>query len=362
MLIYILIFIFLSILSVEYDLISFNRKSPLIIIILLLALLAGLRDIGVARDYKNYQMIFDLIYDLVTKNDGVFLPIFEPGFMAIVVLFRYMFIYNYGVAIMLFFAFSSITLKVISFDKFAINPFLAILFYFSNYYVLHEMTQIRVGFASALFLISLIYLLKGNHTKFILLILLATLFHYTSILYLLILLFNKNSLNKYLYTGFIILAIIFAFYPLPLLNVVSIFDPATVSGKLTNYVSISEKGLSDKINIFNTIAICNFLCCIYYLFGIPLKDLLEDKLTLLFIKLNIISLLFSSIFVAVPALSFRLSQLFAVGSIFLFSNLIKYLPFKKLNIVFLIVLAGLFFYLNVFHEGLLTEYKIVRFR
>ena len=362
MTIYILYFIFFAILAVEYEIYKFNPKPLLITSIILLGLLAGLRGSETSRDYYTYQESFDFIYDNLTRNDGVFLPIFEPGFMGIVVLFRSIFIYNYGVAIMLFFAFASVILKILSFKKFTANPFLAILFFYSQYFLLHEMTQIRIGLASAIFFIALFYYFSNNYKMYVLLILLATLFHYSAILYLFLLLFKKDLLNRNLYCGLLILAITFSLFTIPLINLLSYFDPASVSGRLTNYAMISEKGLAKQINVFNVVTIINYILCFYLLFGVPKLELMADRFTVFFLKCNIISILILPLFSSIPSMAFRCSELFGISSMFLFASLVKYLPFKKINLVIVVSVALLIFCVNIFYANLVLDYHIINFK
>lgn len=55
MVIYILYFIFLAILAIQYEFIPFKNNYLLLTVILMLALLAGLRGINVSKDYYSYR-------------------------------------------------------------------------------------------------------------------------------------------------------------------------------------------------------------------------------------------------------------------------------------------------------------------
>ncbi len=360
MLIYVICFIFLAILALEYEFKAFESKLFLVIVIFLLALLAGFRNIDVDKDYFNYQLSFDLIYDIA--NSPAFLTIYEPGFLATVLIIRHFFENNYGIVIMLCVGLTSIILKVVSIKRFAINPYLVILFYFSHYFILQEMTEIRIGIASAIFLMSLVYYLKGNHIVFFALILLATSFHYSAIIFLLIFLFNTVDFNRFIYSTILVLSVLFAFIKLPLINVLGYFDLTLVSRKLNHYSDLVEQGVAENINVFNVINICNILCCLYLMFCIPKPLLILDKRLILFLKCNILSIFLLSLLSGVPSIAFRLSELFGIVSMFLFSYLVKYLPAFKYNILLLILLAGLFFYINLFYGELLGPYKLIKIK
>jgi len=363
MLIYIVYFIFFMILAVEYELKPFSNSIFLILSVFLLGLLAGFRGPEVSRDYESYQNIFDFIYDLAGRNDGVFLAVIEPGFTAIVLVFRSLFQSNYVLSLMIFFAFASVLLKIISIKKLSVNPYLVILFYFSHYFFLHEMTQIRIGFASAFFFIALIFYLKGNRWIYISLILLATLFHYSAIMYLLILLFDSKRFNKSIYIVILIASLLLGILKIPLLNYLGNFDPSTVSGKLGNYANLVESGNAQNINVFNVLYLLNLATCLYFIIFIPIKKLLSDKPLLFFIKCNILSIFLLSFLSGVPSFAFRFSELFGLVSMFMYASLVRYLPFNnKLNLLITIVMAGVIFYITAFHGDLLNPYYISRIK
>ncbi|MEO6838866.1 MAG: EpsG family protein [Ginsengibacter sp.] len=361
MLVYIAYFVIFVVLAVEYELKPFKNDIFLVIAVLLLWILAGFRGPEVSKDYETYQYTFANIHDMIGNNNVGFLPLLEPGFTGLILLFRDWFQYNYGIAIMLFFAFTSVILKIISIKHLSFNPYLVILFYYSHYFLLHEMTQIRIGFASAIFFISLIFYLKGNKKIFILMILIATFFQYSAILYLVVLFFNPKYFNKYIYSSLILLSIILGFLKIPFLNFFGNLDFSLVSSRLGDYVGILEGGNAQSINVFNTLNLLNIASCLYFIIFLPAQKLIEDKPLALFLKCNILSIFLLSFLSGVPNLAFRFSELFGVASVFTFASLVKYLPFSKLNILIAVIIASIVFYIIVFHLQLLNPYYFVHF-
>lgn len=360
MLVYITYFIFIAILAIQYEFTPFKNNYLLFSIVILLALLAGFQDTSVSKDYMNYQYAFDNIYDIT--GDGFFyLLSFEPGFVVIVVFFRKLFEFNYGVAIMLFYALASLSIKAFAIKRFSINPYLTLLFFFSYFFLMHEMTQIRIALASGIFLISLIPFLNGKRLTFVGLILLATCFHYSAIFYLLILFFNTKQFNRSLYVGILVLSLIFGFLKLPILNLLGNFDASNMSSKLNAYIIISENG-SIAVNVFNSLNILNILCCFYLIFVVNKEEFTKDKRLMLFLKCNILSIFLFSFLAGAPAFSMRFNQLFGIAQIFLFTYLLKYLPFKRYNVFVLVFLAGFFYYVIEIYGGLLSPYKIIPIR
>jgi hypothetical protein len=220
------------------------------------------------------------------------------------------------------------------------------------------MTQIRIALASAFFLISLFAFLRGKKMTFIALILFATCFHYSAFFYLLLLLFNTKNLNKNFYIGILVLSIILGIIKLPLLNLLGNFDASYFSGKLDNYIQMSENG-SISLNVFNSLNILNMLCCFYLLFFVSKEELIKDNRLILFLKCNILSIFLLSFLAGAAAFSMRFNQLFSIAQIFLFPYLLKYLPAKKFNIFILVLVAAVSFYVIEIYGGLLNPYKII---
>ncbi len=362
MLVYIVLFIFLMMLAGEYELEPFKNNVFLVFIILLLGGFAGFRGTDTSRDYESYQIIFDNIYEIRSNDFDHIFPILEPGFTGIVLIFRSLFIYDYVLAIMLFYGLTTVSLKILSIKKLSVNPYLVILFYYSQYYFLHEMTQIRIGLASAILLIAVIFYLKGNKLTFALLTIVAVFFHYSAILYLLILFLNSRHFNKIVYSGILGISIVFGFLQIPLANYLDIFIPTNLPGRLANYAVIVENGLAENINVFNVLNLLNIVVCLYFIIFISKEKLLSDKPLVLFLKCNIIAILFLSFLSGVPSLAFRVSELFGLMSIFVYASLVNYLPFGKLNILIIILIASIVFYSTVFHADLIRPYYIAKLR
>jgi hypothetical protein len=323
---------------------------------LLLALLAGVRGMDVSRDYYNYQYSFDNIYEFTSRGSVNYFLIFEPGFITVVFFFRHLFESNYGLAIMLFFAISGMFLKTIVIGRFSINPYLTLLFYYSYFFIFYEMAQIRIGLASAIFFMSLPSLLKGNRKIYILLILIATLFHYSAIFYLILLLFDVKGFNKKIYWIALALSVLLAFVHLPLLNLLDNLNTYDI-GKVNSYIQQSANDI--KINIFSFFNLCNIFCCSYIMFMLKPEAINSDKKLILFLKCNILSIFILSFLSSAPAIDLRISQLFGIVQIFLFAYLVKFLPSKKYNVFILILIAACFFYITAFYGHILKPYKTI---
>lgn len=358
MIIYILIFFVLMCFAIEYEVGNNKTRWPFFLFVVFLALFAGMRSPQAARDYELYVFAYDNIEEVIQSPSVFFFKIYEPAFIWVVVFFKWIFTNWYVLAIMMFFACSSVFLKANSILKYSINPFLVLLVYYSNYYILHEMTQIRIGLASAIYLFSLRYYINGKLMAFLGMVLLAFLFHYSAILFLATLFFRKDHFSRIWFVILLLLTVPFAFLRLPLDQYLGIYALAeNTNEKFEAYSNLMQNDVIEAIRVFNVMNIIKILICAYLLYIVPKEDFIKDRYLSLFLKLTITSIFILAFTSGVPLAAFRLSDLFGIASIFLFPYLVKYLPFKKYNIWLVILITFTYFYINVFYAGLLKPYS-----
>ena len=225
------------------------------------------------------------------------------------------------------------------------------------------MTQIRIGFATAITLVALLIFIKRNNKYlFILLILIATFFHYSAISFLVLLFFRKNKFNYLVFASFLALSFVLAYLKVPLVNFFTdLFSSELANDKLSGYSGIIEYQLIEDVKVFNVINLLKIVCSVYLLFRVP-KEVLEKDVTLnILLKCNIFSIFVLSFFSGVPLVAFRISELFGFASVFIFAYMVEYLPFQKFNIWFVILIAMALLYINIIHGNLLQPYHIINF-
>jgi hypothetical protein len=363
MYIYCVIFIVLAVLAVEYEFKAMTHTNfVLSVLAIFLALFIGLRDIPVSRDYASYLGTFSVVLHGGSNDGAGFLPQFEPGFAFIVMTCYKLFESNQAIAVMLVYGTISIALKIFVFRKISFNPLLVLLFYYSHFFLIQEMTQIRYGMACSLFFLALYYYLEDKKLITLFFILLAILFHNSAILFPLLFLLRKDKLNKWLFGGMFIGAIILGLVRVPLLSLVlPIVDLNTVSSKLTTYADFAEKGYYEKVRFFNVINAMNVLLTASILFQY-IKNKIEDERLVIFLKINIFSIFIFGLLIDVPSIATRTSEIFGAVSPLLFAYGAKFFPFGKFNIFILVVVAALYLYVNIFYGKLLNPYDIIQFR
>ena len=363
MYIYCLIFILLAIIAVEYEFKKVNNIDfTLAVIGLFLILFVGFRGVHVSRDYLPYLNSFNYILHDDGTQKTTFLPLFEPGFVFIVKICYNFFTDNAPLAIMLVFAALSIGIKFFVFRKIAFNPLIVLLLYYSHYFLIQEMTQIRNGLACSFFFLAIYFHLKDEKIKVFASIILAMLFHNSAIFYLLIFFIRKDKLNAWLYGSIFLGAIAFGLIKLPLLSfVLPNVDIALISTKLTTYANTADSPLFEGIRFFNVLNSLNIIVTAY-IFFYCVKNKIKDTNLVLFLKCNIISIFVYGLLIDVPSMATRVTELFGAVFPLLYAYSLKMPPFKKWNIVFLIGIASIYFYINLFYGKLLNPYEVIRIK
>jgi hypothetical protein len=317
--------------------------------------MAGLRGPGVDRDYLSYQLNFELITEIAFPQN---LLLMEPSFVTLVTVIRELFQTAYSSVIFFIIAVLAVGLKMKSIKNLGINPYMCVLLYYSHFFLLHEMTQIRIGAASAIFLYAIPSLLNKEKTKYILLIVLAATFHISALLFLLFMLFDTTTFNQTKYFLLLCIAFILAYIKLPFLEFLNIFEG--IGLKYDSYVETVEKGEATQINILNATYVMSIFFCILIGLFVEKSKLLEDKLSLISLKSTFISFFVLCLLSGVPTVSFRVSEIFGLFTMFLFVSTLKYFPQKKVFIILLVSCAAILFYINLFHgEGLLKAYRMI---
>lgn len=137
-----------------------SKTLILILVGILLILVAGLRPIGIDGDSLNYVGVLH-----VSLSEANFIDK-EPTFWIINELNKILFGGNEQ-TFFLIFAILGVSLKLLAIKKLSLLPFYSIFVYICLYFILHEMTQIRVGVATAIFLLAIPDIYNRNFKTFL---------------------------------------------------------------------------------------------------------------------------------------------------------------------------------------------------
>jgi len=302
----------------------------------LLICISGFRIGDKMPDYATYTGL----YSMVTSATIVYL--IEPSFIFIAQLAN---LIAKGEVVFLFLIYAAIgvSLKFIAIKKFSNFLFFSVFIYISNYFILHEMIQIRAGVASALILISLSYSYNRDKKKFIFLILIATFFHFSSIIFLPLWFLKPNSFKKHIYIYLIPLAYIIHFTNLNTLLVNSIFVNLNIKQSYINPYRAERL----QINVFGIFIITRIIIFIYFaMFAESIKR--HNKYFYILIKFYGIGVFTYIAMASYPEIAVRIAQTLFVSEIIIIPTLIYTFTNKNIAKLAVFFYGLLAFLLNLY--------------
>ena len=312
-------------------------KLPIYLFIgMLIVLLAGLREVGIDADSENYEQMYQNYYSAQTSE------VVEYSYILISSILN---IFTNDVHLLfIVYALLGISLKFIAFRYYSELWFMPVLVYLGFYYELHEMTQIRTGVLSGLFLLSIRPLAEGKKLKYVLFIILGAFFHISAIALLpFIFITNKNlSFKQSVFWASLIPLGYFIYF---FANTILIqIDLPYIGSKLAVYQAATEKGLSQvQINVFSPRLLFTTLIFYYLLY---FRDTITafNRYFPIMLKIFAISLFAYTSLGFLPVLAERVSYLYQIINIILITNI--YYTLRPKWAGSLLVLLISFVYLN----------------
>lgn len=319
--------------------IEFNKKNEnifLIIFSIILIIIAGFRPLNIGKDILVYRDWVNQFKELPVIQ----LQRAEPMFYLILAINRIMLNENFR-NVLVIFAVLGVSIKVYGIRRIAAYPIVSLLLYIVDYYILHEMIQIRIGVATGIFILSIPDIQNKNAGKFLLKFLIAFMFHYSILLLLPIFFLDCKKINLRKYFLMILIAFLSTYTNIifEILRVLTKIIPSQYTFKLRLYMyNIRDY----PINLFNfkVIFILSLLTLVY--FGVCKINLEYD---IIFLKMLCLSLVGFYIFSFSPVLAFRIFELYGVVSYVYFSDIIMRLGKGKYLILLLYVFINV---MNVF--------------
>ena len=287
-----------------------SKTLILILIGILLILVAGLRPIGIDGDSLSYISVLH-----VSLSEANFIDK-EPSFWMINELNKLLFAGNEQ-TFFLIFAILGVSLKILAIKKLSLLPFYSIFVYTCLYFILHEMTQIRVGVATAIFLLAIPDIYNRNFKSFIFKTVLAMMFHYSSVIMLLIYFLNPYKINFKIFFFLPLIGIVFMFIGINIITILNLFLfllPDFLANKIELYILLFDDGKFSEINVFNFYY--GSLFVLYYIM-ILYHNYFKSQYDVLFLKIFALMLFFFYFSTAIPVLAFRVSEFFGVVFIIL---------------------------------------------
>lgn len=313
------------------------RKIENILLVLfgvVLVLMAGFRADDVSNDYVVYLNFWhQRVIDGDVEFSFVIIREFLKNYLHLPP--QYLF---------LTFAFLGVSLKLIAIRKFAAYPFLALLVYLSHYYILHELTQIRVGVAAGFFLIAIYYKSIQNIRLTVFFLLLAVLFHYSAVVGFLILVLDDRK--RIFYYFLIPLGYVMFFVN----NQFSITIPIPyIQDKMEIYDEMKKYGIGEEINVFNFVFVARIVLLYFIFYKARVIEKFVPNIYFL-LKVYAISL-FSFLLLSGNAVySFRIQEFFGVVEIILVPTLVFAFRSRMPGKLLVIAIALSFILIDIYYN------------
>lgn len=289
------------------------NKAIYISIGVILFLCAGFKEIGFDNDSENYEFFYnhydDPYVQMAVEYSYLFL---SQLFNSLTDDAHIMFILYSGAGILL---------KMTAMKRLSELWFLPLLVYMGNYYILHDMTQIRACVVSGIFMMAIIPLAENRKGLTALLLLLGCVFHYSTLALFPVLFLSNKDMSKrtrLMWSLLVPLGYLLCFANINLLTEIPI---PYIGDKLAAYQELSERGIKGSdINIFNAVFVVTWFTYIYilYFYDTVIKHNKYLPLMLRLTGLSVFSFLALSF---LPVLSFRISELYGIAEIFIFANI-----------------------------------------
>lgn len=304
---------------------------------LLLICVAGFRIGDRMPDYETYVGRYN---EAISDNFSYFI---EISFIYMAKLSNIIKSEN-SIVLFILYAILGVSLKMISIKNLSCLWFYSVIVYVSNYFILHEMIQIRAGVASGFILLSIVSIYNRQFIKFFVLIGLATLFHYSSIMFVLLWFLKPNEYKKTLYIILILFALLIQFIGLDIINFILghlpfyKFDP-------TAFTYLGEQ--STEINVYSIFVITRIVILIYFTYFL---NRIEKYYKYIFIllKLYALGIFFYIAFSMYPVIAVRISYTLMATEIFIIPTLIFTIKGYYLPRLIVILYGLLAFLLNVY--------------
>ena len=301
-------------------------------------LLAITQILGESPDYSDYNDFFDLV-----RSEGIevlAVSRFEPGFSILALVLTKLFTTNVIV-------YGWIVVAAMLFKGWAINAysssqwifFVVAAFYFSRYFPLHELTQLRAACAIALILSGAVFLWKGNLVIGALLCALSLLFHMSAAAVIPALLLVVSQRSRVI----LIACVIFIF--------TSAFS-GILTGYLGNFISMVDSYQTSGFgkDIPNPFAVQ--LLIDWTMIAISL--VMWDRLSLLMKRIVLLELIGMGVFYGVnefAVVAHRIREFYSVFWVLFVADGLRQKDTKLLTYGFVLTCIIFYFYIFVFSKN-----------
>lgn len=323
---------------------DYSRPSITLLSLLFVSMLTIIifRDIEM-RDAANYITHFQFKFGGGGER-------FEPGYQLIRNLTRsisdnYQVLFGVVGAIALAIKFKAIE---------SISPFVygSLLVYLTNYFILHDMIQIRAGIVSGLFLFGVKFIAEQRLKPFLILTSIAICFHYSALILAPLWFVPQLKFNRVAWAAVIPFSYALALSGNTFGRLVSLIPVAQVQDLWAMYKYSAIDGVSEDVNIFNLVIIAKAVIAIYFVATLSEIECYFVHIRV-WLSIFIVGIASFIIFSDVPVIAFRLSEMLTTVEIVLIPLLVYTFTNSFVGKLIVISIAFALLYVNTLYTNLL---------
>lgn len=318
-----------------------------------LFLISATRKIGIDRDSPAYR---GTVYSAIEDNfTHVIRGEREPTFYLIVYVANLLFSNPVRWTFVIY-AFIALVLKFKAMYKYSANYVISMFVYISFFFFLHELTTMRAGVSAGLFLLGFDDIREKRFKNYLIKVLIATLFHYSSIIFLLFYFVNRKNISKYL-TLVLIISLLIDTLKLNVYFLNSSFDflPGFISVKLKIYASLLKDGHYSSVSLQRLLF--NYFFLMIILFCDIMPALRKDNNLKMINDIFKISVSLFFLTKCLPVLAARISELTSIYLVLLIPEIIKHFQRKEKMLICSILLFLLLVIMLMYIKGYFPFYK-----
>jgi hypothetical protein len=312
----------------------------------ILMVIAAFRTGESSRDYFIYV-------DYYNDIDNIPITFLEPTYFLFVAISKV--IFDGPIGVFIIYSIIGVGLKGWAFIKLSKYYSISLIVYFGSFFLLHEMTQIRVGVAAAILLLSIPSIVDRKPFAFLSLLIIGSLFHYSLMIFAFVYFLDPRKVNPWIYISVIGITFLAAMAGFNMASFFELVRLGFISDKLNAYKALMEEGVHSDIQLINPL--------LFLRIGIVTTLLLnwkvlqeKNKYSTILIKVYSFSVFFFIAFADLPVLAGRTSQLFGIVEIIVVPFVIYLLNPKYIAVILAILFAMLIFYKQLYYSDLVSSY------
>lgn len=308
-----------------------------IFFLILFIIYASFKDVNSVKDANTY------IHALRGEEF-----ILEPSFHVIAFIVN-TFLGAQPIFLFLIYSLIAIPIKGKAILKISYLPIFSLLIWFSDLYLVQELTQIRVGIAGGIFLLSLPSLYQRKFKKYIFFTLAATFFHVSAILMLFLWFVSSKKINSIAWIFVSLLTFVWALLRIDLFGFIKYIPIEGLVFKYEAYTRLMEE---TEQPIFSPLVIAKFVIILFMISRIQLMQK-HNKYVILMLKIMFISIMARSLFATNTSVAFRISEFFGVIEITLIPCIYYVVKHHVMKYGLICFVAFAFMFIRIFSNKLI---------